>query len=114
MIKIALTGRCVDATTGKPIEEAYVSRDFEELKINESGAFLYSTPVLGVTHFLSLDNKNYLLDQKLLPRDYRFVVTAPGYQPKEFVISPHDSILTYTNNIEMKPNVPTNGSAPAR
>jgi hypothetical protein len=108
---VFLTGRCVDAATGRPIETLSVSRNFDEIKPKTSGEFLHPFRVEGTTEFVWCDGKNYLMKTEPLPQDIRVVVTAPGYQPQEMVLSLQDSELTYTNNIEMKRDIPTPNSS---
>lgn len=111
---IFLTGRCVDAATGKPIKSLSISRYFDKIKAKESGEFLHPIHVEGTTEFVRCDGKNYLMKTEPFPQDVRFVITSPGYQPQEFVISTYRSLLTYTNNIEMKRDIPTTGGTVRR
>ena len=98
-ISIFLTGRCVDATTGELIPKPSISREFQRLRTKKSGELMHSVSVWGTANFVRINGRSYRLDAKPKPQDVRFVVTAPGYAPHEFVLSLHDSILTYTNNI---------------
>jgi len=87
---VFLTGRCVDAATGNPVKSLSITRYFEEIKPKESGEYLRPVRVEGTTEFVRCDGKNYLMEMEPFPQDIRFVVTAPGYQPQEFVISTHN------------------------
>jgi len=104
---IFLTGRCVDAASDEPIKSLSISMNFEEIKAKETGEFLHPIQIEGTTEFVRCDGKNYRMKTEPLPQDIRFVVTAPGYQPQQFSISTQGSLLTYTNNIEMKRDIPT-------
>lgn len=111
---IFLTGRCADAATGKPVDSLSITRHFEEIKPKKSGEFLHPVRVEGTTEYVRCDGRSYLMKTEPMQQTIHFVVTSPGYLPQEFTISTHDSLLTYTNNIEMKKEIPTTESTPTK
>lgn len=106
-VTLFLSGRCLDAATGEPIKSLSISREFDVIGVEPSGQYLHPVTVEGTTDFVRCDGNNYMMKTEIFPQDIRFVVTSPGYQPQEFVISTRGSQLAYTNNIEMIKHIPT-------
>ena len=112
-ITVFLTGRCIDAATGEPIQGASLSQHFEKLDVRKAGAYIHPITVEGITMIRHIDEQNSMIESKPMSRDYHFVITAPGYQPHVFIIST-GQWLSYTNTIELKKDIPTTKSTPTK
>ena len=98
---LSITGRCVDVTTGRPVQRLSVVRSFMELEVKGSGEYQHEVQVPGSFELMKTGDGSYTVNAKPKPQKTRFVVKAPSYETLEFAVSPAGSTLIYTNNITM-------------